>query len=144
MKRRIIVLSMVIALIVMFALPPKHAGAASLPQIIYIDLFGGRIYFRVVDLGTLFGNEWEVIAKNNLSFTNPWGLGLRFYNTSWAQAVQMIAADDTWVAEEMAFTWGGSGSAGYLSLANGFQGVANITTTPPPVDDGADSGLDLR
>ena len=91
------------------------------------------VYVSVMDLGAIFGSEWEIIVINDFPFgPDPFGFGFSNCNTTSDAGVQTILEDDTWVGVAMAYIWQGDGTQGYLSLTSGFQDVKTLTTAPAP------------
>ena len=131
---------MSIFLLFAFNLTQKASDAGSLPQFYWGDANGGRLYFAPVDLGIVFGSEWEIIVKTNVDMTSAFGFGFRNYNVLKNEAVQTIFADDNWAGEAIAFQWLGEGTPAYYSLTNATQGITYLTTTLPPADASAPEG----
>ncbi len=131
LKRLIIVSIISVFMLSAFTLNPKDSKAATLPPILFTDT--AELYASVADLGTIFGNEWEIVIYNDFPIgATPFGFGFRNYNTTYNTAEQTVFEDDNWYGYAMVFTWVGDGTQSYISTTNGFQGVETLTTTPPP------------
>ena len=138
MKRLIIVSIISICMVFGFNMTPKVSKAATLPQVYFTGF--GLVYVSVADLGTIFGNEWEIIVKNDYFFLDeqPWGVGFRFYNVTWEEAVQSILSDDFWWAEGATYEWDGFGTTtGYFSDNAPQQWTTTISSTLVPRTDTA-------
>ena len=129
-KKSIIVLALSVCMLSIFTLSAKNSKAATLPQVMFTD--NGKVFVSVADLGTIFGSEWEIIAINDFPIgPAPFGLGFRYYNTTYNAAEQTINQDSSWLGAAMAYIWAGDGTQGYLSLTNGIQSVRTLTLAPP-------------
>ena len=130
LKKLIIVLALSVCMLSIFTLSPKNSKAATLPQVMFTD--NGKVFVSAADLGTIFGSEWEIIVINDFPFgPKPFGLGFRYYNTTYNAAEQIINQDASWLGAAMAYIWAGDGTQGYLSLTNGNQSVRTLTLAPP-------------
>ncbi len=95
MLRKLIIISIIsVFMLSAFTLISKESKAGTLPQVYWSNT--DRIFASVADLGTIFDSEWDIIVMNFADMTAPWGLGFRFHNVYWEEAVQNIVADDFW------------------------------------------------
>ncbi len=126
------------------AMTPKDSKAATLPPILFTD--AAEIYASIADLGTILGNEWEIVIYNEFPIgATPFGFGFRNYNATYGTAVQTVFEDDNWYGYAMVFTWIGDGTPSYISLSTGWQGVDILTTTPPvPSSDSESTSKQIR
>ncbi len=137
LKKMIVSLAFSVFMFSVFTSAPSDSKAATLPQVIFSNNgMEDFIYVSVSDLGTIFGNEWEIIVFNDFPIgADPFGFGFRNYNATYGTAVQTEFRDDTWEGAAMVFNWIGDGSLNYISLSTGWQGVEVLSTTPsPPVE----------
>ncbi|MFX0201118.1 MAG: zinc metalloprotease [Candidatus Hodarchaeota archaeon] len=111
---------------------PSLITCGALPQIFWSDEGGGMVFFKLVDMGTFWGNEWGIVVKNYADMSGNWGLGMMFYNPSWNEFGIDMLADDYWVAHGLYGVWLGDGTPAYFSIAYGGQGVWTLHTSAPP------------
>jgi hypothetical protein len=129
MKRILLISVLSICLLFAVGLTPKNSEAGSLIQVIFDDV--GHIWVAVADFGILFDNEWELIVKTDIPATDPFGFGFRFFNPVYAELGMIILADSFWFAHGCFADLDISNACNY-SIANGAQGIWNLSASPFP------------
>ena len=131
MLRKLIIVSIIsVFMLSAFTLISKESKAGTLPQVYWSDT--GRVFVSVADLGTIFGNEWDIVVMNLADMTASWGLGFRFHNAHWREAVQCIVSDDIWSPEAIVYDTFDfpEPQPAHLAHSTG-QSPVILTTTPP-------------
>ncbi len=130
MKKRIILISIIFAMSLIFVLPQKQAKAATLPSALF-GVNGSILIMQVSDLGTLGGSEWALVIHTEWPTPVNIGLGIRYYLPSSNEFAIAVIGDTHWAQHGYYGVWSGSGS--FANAINPFGNTwsESFTTSPP-------------
>ena len=138
MKKRIFLISIIIAMSLVFTLPQKRVKAATMPKFLFTN--HGRLIMQVSDIGMLGSSEWELMVYTEWPSPVNIGLGMRFYMPSRKQFGIHVFPDARWAAHGHFGVWSGSGSIAHgIGTLSGVP-FSEVLTTSPPVVLSGDSG----
>jgi len=130
MKRKATILSIVFVFVLLIAITPDHAKAATMPELLWMAEY---VFVRVADLGMLGPVEWELCVITEWPSPTNFGIVQRHYYPVTNLFGMMSAADGYWRMWGFFGEWTGDGSMAYGRNEVGMVMDHTLLTSPPAI-----------